>query len=119
MEACYSSNYWGREFIAMGHQVELLPAQHVKPFVRGNKNDANDTLAIFEACNRPSMRPVPVKTEAQQEILMLHRLRERLLKAKTAASNQARGLLVDFGIFISVGSKAFEEAMVEISKDEQ
>ena len=119
MEACYSSNYWGREFTAMGHSVELIPAQHVKPFVRGNKNDSNDTLAIFEASNRPNIRPVPVKTEAQQEILMLHRLRERLLTAKTASSNQARGLLVDFGIIIPVGHKAFEEAMVEISKDEQ
>lgn len=119
MEACYSSNYWGRVFNAMGHSVELIPAQHVKPFVRGNKNDPNDTLAIFEASNRPNIRAVPVKTEAQQEILMLHRLRERLLRAKIAASNQARGLLVDFGLIIPAGHKAFEEAMIEISTDEQ
>jgi transposase len=98
MEACYSSHYWGRAFESMGHTVHLIPAQHVTPFVRGNKNDSNDTLAIFEASHHPHIRFVPKKTEAQQEILILHRLRERLLSARTAASNQLRGLLADFGI---------------------
>ena len=87
MEACYSSHYWGRTFSSMGHDVGLIPAQHVTPFVRGNKNDTNDTLAIFEASERPFIRFVPIKTQAQQEILMLHRLRERLLKNRTSASN--------------------------------
>ena len=87
MEACYSSHYWGRTFEEMGHTVALIPAQHVTPFVRGNKNDSNDILVIFEASSRVYIRPVPIKTEAQQEILMLHSLRERLLKNRTTASN--------------------------------
>ena len=114
MEACYSSHYWGRTFNAMGHDVGLVPAQHVTPFVRGNKNDANDTLAIFEASKRPFIRFVPIKTEAQQEVLMLHRLRERLLKNRTSASNQLRGLLTDFGIIFGLGHKAFNDKMKDL-----
>ena len=62
MEACYSSHYWGRTLTEMGHTVHLIPAQHVTPFVRGNKNDNNDALAIAEAANRPGIRFVPIKT---------------------------------------------------------
>lgn len=118
MEACYSSHYWGRTFNSMGHSVDLVPAQHVTPFVRGNKNDSNDTLAIFEASVRPFIRFVPVKTEAQQEVLMLHRLRERLLSSRNAASNQLRGLLTDFGIIFKLGHKAFDEKMKDLTTDE-
>jgi transposase len=116
-EACYSSHYWGRKFLAMGHNVKLIPAQHVTPFVRGSKNDNNDTLAIYEASFRPNIRFVPVKTEEQQEILMLHRVRERLVKEKTACTNQIRGVLVDFGICFAQGYKAFEVAMWDIIND--
>ena len=98
----------------MGHDVGLIPAQHVTPFVRGNKNDTNDTLAIFEASERQFIRFVPIKTEAQQEILMLHLLRERLLRNLTSASNQLRGLLTDFGIIFGLGHKAFNDKMKEI-----
>ncbi len=90
MEACYSSHYWGRELAKLGHSVCLIPAQHVTPFVRGNKNDHNDALAIVEASQRPNIRFVPVKSEAQQEIMALHRIRERLIKNKTALTNQVR-----------------------------
>lgn len=117
MEACYSSHYWGRALELFGHAVHLIPAQHVTPFVRGNKNDSNDTLAIFEASLRPHIRFVPIKTAAQQEILILHRLRERLLSARTAASNQLRGLLADFGIVFPLGKAAFNEKMQELSID--
>ena len=117
-EACYSSHYWGRTFESMGHQVDLIPAQHVTPFVRGNKNDKNDVLAIYEASLRPDIRFVPIKTEAQQEILMLHRIRERLIKQRTACTNQIRGLLVDFGIVFAQGHSAFELAMVELIADQ-
>ena len=89
----------------MGHTVHLIPAQHVTPFVRGNKNDNNDALAIFEASSRPFIRFVPIKTQAQQEILILHRLRERLLRDRTASSNHLRGLLADFGIIFPLGEK--------------
>ena len=118
MEACYSSHYWGRTLAAMGHNVVLIPAQHVTPFVRGNKNDHNDTLAIYEASLRPFIRFVPIKTQAQQETLSLHRLRERLLAARTAASNQIRGLLTDFGLIFPLGEAAFEKHMQALSVDE-
>jgi len=118
MEACYSSHYWGRTFSSMGHDVGLIPAQHVTPFVRGNKNDTNDTLAIFEASERPFIRFVPIKKQAQQEILMLHSLRERLLKNRTSASNQLRGLLTDFGIIFGLGHKAFSDKMKELLASE-
>ena len=117
MEACYSSHYWGRTFESMKHTVHLIPAQHVTPFVRGNKNDPNDTVAIYEASFRPHIRFVPIKTEAQQEILILHRLRERLLSTRTAATNQLRGLLADFGITFPLGKAAFNKKMQELSID--
>ncbi|MFT6897262.1 MAG: transposase, partial [Paraglaciecola sp.] len=116
-EACYSSHYWGRKFLAMGHSVKLIPAQHVTPFVRGSKNDKNDSMAIYEASFRPNIRFVPIKTEAQQEILLLHRVRECLVKQKTACTNQIRGVLVDFGICFAQGHKAFERAMWDIIGD--
>ncbi len=111
MEACYSSSYWARELQALGHTVKLIPAQHVTPFVRGNKNDANDTVAIFEASQRPYIRFVPIKTEYQQEISCLHRIRERIIKTKTAVSNQIRGLLSEFGVVFNTGQTAFIKGM--------
>ncbi len=119
MEACYSSHYWGRFCRQAGHEVKLIPAQHVTPFVRGNKNDSNDALAIFEASSRPHIRFVPIKTEEQQEILMMHRIRERLIKQRIACTNQIRGLLVDFGIVFPQGFTAFKQAMWDIICDEQ
>jgi transposase len=62
MQACYSAHYWAREFEALGHTVKLNPAQHVKPFTRGNKTDANNAIAIIEASFRPNLRFVPIKT---------------------------------------------------------
>lgn len=118
MEACYSSHYWGRTLKEMGHSPFLIPAQHVTPFVRGNKNDSNDALAIAEAANRPGIRFVPIKTVQQQEIMAMHRLRSRLVKSRTQVSNQARGLLSDFGITFPLGAKAFIDAMVELQDNE-
>jgi transposase len=111
MEACYSSHYWARCFQGMGHKVTLIPAQHVTPFVRGNKSDRNDALAIAEAARRPSLRPVPVKSVEQQDIQCLHRLRERYLSQRTGLINQTRGLLSEFGIVAPQGLKAFRELM--------
>lgn len=106
MEACYSAHYWGREIAKLGHQTKLIPAQHVTPFVRGNKNDHNDAFAIAEASQRAHIRFVPVKSEHQQEIACLHRIRERLIKNKTALSNQIRGLLSEFGVVSPCGQTA-------------
>lgn len=111
MEACYSSHYWGRFFESFGHQVKLLPAQHVKPFVRGNKNDHNDALAIAEAAKRPGIHTVPIKTIAQQDIQSLHRLRERCVSQRTSLTNQTRGLLSEYGIVFPQGFKAFKQTL--------
>ena len=116
MEACYSSHYWARCFIAMGHTVSLLPAQHVTPFVRGNKSDHNDALAIAEAFQRPHIRPVPVKTVEQQEIQSLHRMRDRLIKQRTAMMNQTKGLLAEYGVIAPQGHKAFITLLHDINE---
>ncbi|WP_199519188.1 IS110 family transposase, partial [Psychrobacter sp. bablab_jr012] len=97
----------------------LIPAQHVTPFVRGNKNDSNDALAIYEASLRPHIKFVPIKTEAQQEILMLHKIRERLLQNRIAATNQLRGLLVDFVYVFPVGMKALEQGIIALESDSE
>lgn len=117
MEACYSSHYWGREITKLGHDVKLIPAQHVTPFVRGNKNDHNDAFAIAEACERSHIRFVPIKTELQQEICCLHRIRERLGKSKTALSNQSRGLLSEFGVVFPLGHAALINGLTSVIED--
>lgn len=100
MEACGGSNYWARRFQAMGHQVKLINASLVKPFVKGNKNDRNDAEAICEAASRPTMRFVPIKTAQQQDIQAVHRVRSLLMKDRIAISNQIRGLLAEYGIVL-------------------
>jgi transposase len=111
MEACYSSHYWAREFTAMGHDVRLIPAQHVKPFVRGNKNDANDALAIAEASQRPNLRFVPMKSLEQQDMQALHRIRIRLVRQRTALMNQTRGLLSEYGVVMAKGIPSFRRSL--------
>lgn len=106
MEACYSAHYWGRTFEQYGHTVKLVPAQHVKPFVRGNKNDANDAIAIGEASLRPNMKFVRVKTLEQQDLQSLHKIRERFVGHRTRISNQTRGLLSEYGLVTTQGFKA-------------
>lgn len=103
MEACGSAHFWGRELTALGHEVKLIPAQHVKPYVRGNKNDYNDALAIAEALDRPGLHFVGIKSPAQQDIQALHRLRERCVHERTAVSNQLRGLLAEYGLILPKG----------------
>ena len=114
MEACYSSHYWARLFESMGHKVNLLPAQHVSPFVQGNKSDYNDAVAIAEASQRPNITPVPIKTVEQQDIQCLHRLRERYVSSRTALINQARGLLSEFGMTAAQGHKSFLKLIQEV-----
>jgi len=103
MEACYSSHYWARLFAEMGHEIRIIPAQHVKPFVRGNKNDRNDALAIAEASERPNLKFVPLKTVEQQDIQALHRIRDKLIARRTSVVNQMRGLLSEYGVIIPMG----------------
>jgi transposase len=100
IEACGGAHYWAREIGKRGHQVKMMAPQFVKPYVKGNKDDRADAAAICEAVSRPSMRFVPVKTTAQQDIQMIHRVRSRLVKGRTALSNEIRGLLGEYGIII-------------------
>lgn len=111
MEACASAHYWGRQIKALGHQVKLIPPQYVKPFVRGNKTDRNDAQAICEAALRPDMPAVAVKSEEQQAIVSLHRLRELLEKQRKQLANQLRGLLGEFGIAIPKGTTALRREL--------
>ncbi len=98
MEACPGAHHWGRLFLSMGHKVRLMPAQYVKPYVKTNKNDAADAEAICEAMTRPTMRFVPVKSAEQQQVLMVHRIREMLMRQRTQVINAIRGHLAEFGI---------------------
>lgn len=102
-EACSASHYWARELRKLGHEVRLMAAAHVSPYrkSRKGKNDRNDAEAICEAMSRPNMRFVTVKSEEQQSLLVLHRLRAGLRDERTGQINRIRGLLAEFGIWIS------------------
>ncbi|MBN4053149.1 IS110 family transposase [bacterium AH-315-L15] len=117
MEACASAHYWGREIRKLGHEVRLIPPQHVKPYVRGQKNDYNDAAAIAEAVTRPDMRFVPIKTVGQQDIQALHRLREGRIKERTALCNQLRGLLGEYGLVLPKGVSALRSRLPELLED--
>ena len=100
MEACGSAHYWGRRIRAAGHTVRLLAPQHVKAFNRGQKNDRNDAQAIACAARQPGMPEVALKSEEQQAILALHRLRERMVHERVARVNQLHGLAAEFGVLL-------------------
>jgi len=117
METCSGAHYWAHQLTSLGHQVKLIPAQYVKPFVQGNKNDYNDALAIAEAVVRPSMRFVTPKTTAQQDVQALHRLRERRLQERTALCNQIRGLLAEYGLVMSQGVNVLRRRIPELLED--
>ena len=117
MEACYSAHYWARFAEQAGHKVGLIPAQHVSPFTRGNKNDANDAVAIVEASRRPDLKLVQVKSIAQQDIQSLHRIRERLVRSRTGLMNQTRGLLAEYGVIFGEGQKAFLLSVTDALND--
>lgn len=103
MESCSGSHYWARQFQLYGHEVKLMSPQYVKPYVKTNKNDANDAEAICEAVSRPSMRFVPIKNTDQQDIQSLHRYRQRIIQQRTALANQIRGLLTEYGLIAAQG----------------
>jgi transposase len=98
LEAGGGAHHWARELTRLGHDVRLMPPQYVKAYVKTNKHDAADAAACCEAVRRPGMRFVPVKTEAQQATLMLHRVRDQLIGQRTATINALRGHLTELGI---------------------
>ena len=105
MEACGSAHHWGREIAALGHETRLIPAAHVKPYVRRNKTDAADAAAICEAAMRPGQRFVPVRSLANQAALMRHRVREQLVGQRTALLNALRGHLSEIGVIAPQGAQ--------------
>jgi transposase len=117
MEACASAHFWGRKLRELGHEVRLIPPQHVKAYVRGNKNDYNDSRAIAEAARRPDMRFVAVKSVGQQDVQALHRLREARVVERTALCNQIRGLLAEYGIVSARGVNVLRKRIPELLED--
>ena len=103
IEACSGAHYWARELEKLGHTVKQIPPQFVKPFVRGNKNDYNDALAIAEAVMKPEMRFTRTKTQEQQDIQSLLTMRKKCDRDRTANSNEIRGLLSEYGITLPEG----------------
>ncbi len=118
MEACATSHYWAREISTFGHDVRMMPAGYVKPYVKRNKSDAADAEAICEAVTRPSMRFVPVKTPDQQSILVLHRTRHLLVRQRTMLINALRAHLAEFGIVAGVGRLGLERLLEVIANDQ-
>ena len=108
MEACSGAHYWACRFQEAGHRVQLISPQHVKPFVKANKNDANDAEAIAEAASRPSMRFVPIKTNWQLELQALHRSRSLLITHRVALGNAIRAFLIEQGIALPEGKSALQ-----------
>jgi transposase len=105
MEACGSTHHWARQLTRLGHEVRLIAAQFVRPFVKSNKNDAADAAAIWEASQRPGMRFVAVKSADQQAMLALHRMRQQLVRIRVMQVNQLRGLLYEFGVVLPQGRR--------------
>ena len=114
MEACGGAQHWARRLQALGHEVRLLPAKMVRPFVRGNKDDAHDARAIWTAVQQPGVKTVAVKSEAQQGILALHRMRQQLVKFRTAQINGLRGLLAEYGEVMPRGRAGMKREMAGV-----
>lgn len=116
-EACPGSQYWGRLFSVAKFNVKIIPAQFVKPYLKSNKNDFNDAVAIAEAGSRGTMRCVPLKSHEQLALQAIHRVRERFITERTATVNQMRALLLEYGITVPVGRKVFERTLPDILED--
>jgi len=120
LEACGSAHWWARKIGALGHEVVLLHAKFIRPFVQTNKTDAADARAIWTAVHQPEMRTVAAKTEDQQAMLSVHRMRALLVKFRTMQINQLRGLLYEFGVTFRAGRLAglneVRARMVEIEE---
>jgi len=117
LEACGSAHYWARVARCHGHEVRLMPPAYVKAYVKRNKTDAIDAAAICEALSRPTMRFVPVKDEADQALVALHRMRASFVEKRTAAANQLRAELAEFGIVAAVGKRGLCELLALIEPD--
>mgnify|MGYP006175885157 CR=1 FL=1 len=120
MEACGTAHHWARVISSLGHQVKLLPAQHVKAFLLRDKTDAMDAQAIWVAAQQPHIKPVPVKSERQQTCLGLHAMRRQLMKMRIMQTNALRGILAEFGIALPKGhNQLLKTVQGELAKAQQ
>jgi transposase len=117
MEACSGAHFLGRALREQGHDVRLMPAQYVKPYVQTNKSDFLDAEAIAEAVQRPRMRFVPIKTEEQLDLQALHRVRERWVMRRTAVVNQIRSVLLERGLTLPKGRRYVDQQLPRILED--
>ena len=117
MEACSSAHYWGRQFESFGHEVKLLPPLKVRPYVQGSKTDRSDVKGMLEAWRNSDMHPVPIKTESQQQLTALHRIRAGWVTERTKRINAARGILREFGIVFGQGASALAAHVQQVIED--
>ena len=118
LEACGTSHHWGRTLQALGHEVRLIPPAYAKAYVRRNKTDPADAEAICEAVSRPSMRFVPIKSEADQAMAAVHRVRERLIAQRTQTINMLRSQMSEFGKVVAQGPQHVKELVAELIEPE-
>jgi transposase len=104
MEACAGAHFMARKLATFGHQIKLISPQFVRPFVKSNKNDFVDAEAICEAASRPAMRFVTPKTESQQTLSALYRVRDSLIRDRVCTTNQMHAFLLEFGISLPIGN---------------
>jgi transposase len=117
IEVCAGAHYWAREIERLGHTVRLMSPHFVTAYRKNQKNDGNDAEAICEAVGRPSMRFVPIKSAAQQDVQALHRIRFQLIKWRTALAYEIRGLLGEYGIVVAKGIPPLRRELPLILED--
>jgi transposase len=117
MEACAGAHHWARQLMRRGYPVKIIPPQFVKPFIKSNKNDANDAQAICEAMGRPNMHPVKVKTVEQQDLQAMHRIRDEIKSHRIAKANQIRGLVTEYGLVAPQQLPALRRAIPDWLED--
>lgn len=118
MEACAGAHFMARRITDLGHEAKLISPQFVRPFVKSNKNDFVDAEAICEAASRPSMRFVQPRTEAQQAMRALHRVRESLIRDKVKTTNQMHAFLLEFGISMPIGTAVIKRLSTVLAENE-
>jgi transposase len=116
MEACGSAHHWGRLLGGMGHEIRIMPAAYVTPYVKRNKNDGRDAEAVCEAAGRPTMRFVPVKSLESQAMLAMHRARTLLVRQRTMLGNSLRAIIAEFGVVAPKGIKGLYELMAQLAQ---